>query len=185
MSKDLQQGWLNFCLNYIEGKVIKKEHYEEHSLLSLQWLVVAIKYFNGCCSTFNLEGGVGCYQNDKDFVIYCDRPLRWVTFFFPFWYYVLDQIIAIGRNRPSGRQPPQAGSDQLPLPAVISTQGRLCHIISNHIIISQWCSTYQSHAFERAIDAKKLRVIGKLSPEWEFQFMDSLGKSLKEELQNV
>ncbi len=63
--------------------------------------------------------------------------------------------------------------DQWPLSDIIDTQERLCHIIRNFIdyllkSLMFYCSCW-GHAFDRAIDLKKLRMKGGISPRWQLQ----------------
>ncbi len=63
--------------------------------------------------------------------------------------------------------------DQWPLSDIIDTQERFCHNVRNfidYLLKSRmfYCSCW-GHAFDRAIDLKKLRVKGRISPRWQFQ----------------
>jgi hypothetical protein len=63
--------------------------------------------------------------------------------------------------------------DQWPLSDIIDIQERFCHNVRNFIdyllkFRMFYCSCW-GHAFDRAIDLKKLRVKGGISPRWQLQ----------------
>jgi hypothetical protein len=59
------------------------------------------------------------------------------------------------------------GSNQWPFSSIISTEERFCHIIRNFVDDLQELMIFPmcwSHAFERAVNPKKLRAEGGISP---------------------